>query len=277
MLTSPRNPTIRFIRKLQRSARDRRESGLFVAEGVRLIEEAASSGLAPETVLYTEGLGERGEALLDLFRTQGVQPTPVTEPVMAVASDARTPQGLLAVLPIPEGPLPGPVDFLLVLDEVRDPGNLGAVLRTAAAAGVDGVLIGPGSADPYQPKAVRAGMGAHFRLAVRAAEWPEIEAAVAGLTVFLADPSAESAYTDADLSVPLALVIGGEAHGPGPESARLDPSGLRIPMPGGTESLNAAVAAGVLVFEVVRQRNRESRIENRSSKIENPKGGVDGG
>jgi len=257
MLTSPRNPTIRHIRRLQRSARHRRESGSFVAEGIRLVEEAVLSGMAPETVLYTEDLGERGEAVLDWIREKGVEPTPVDAVVMAAAADTESPQGLLAVLPIPAGLLPPNPTFLLVLDGVRDPGNLGAILRTAAAAGVEGVLLATGSADPYQPKAVRAGMGAHFRLPVRTAEWSGIEAQTAGLTVWLADAAAETAYTAADLTIPLALVIGGEAHGAGPEIVRLNPAGLRIPLPGGMESLNAAVAAGVLIFEVVRQRGEE--------------------
>jgi TrmH family RNA methyltransferase len=260
MLTSPRNPTIRQIRKLQRSARDRRETGMFVIEGVRLVEEALQAGVMPETVLYLEDLGDRGAAVLERFRAAGLEPIPVSAAVMQAAAGTQTPQGLLAVLPLPAGPLPASLTFLLVLDGVRDPGNLGAILRTAAAAAVEGALLSPGSADPYQPKAVRAAMGAHFKLPVRTAEWDEIEALTAGLQVFLADAGSETAaetdHTNADLTGPLALVIGGEAHGEGPEIARLNPLRLRIAMPGGVESLNAAVAAGILMFEVVRQRTK---------------------
>jgi TrmH family RNA methyltransferase len=256
LLTSPRNPTIRQIRKLQRSARDRRETGLFVIEGVRLVEEALNAGLKPETILYLEDLGDRGAAVLERFRAAALEPIPVSAAVMQAAAGTQTPQGLLAVLQIPAAPLPAPLTFLLVLDGVRDPGNLGAILRTAAAAGVEGALLGPGSADPYQPKAVRAAMGAHFKLPVRTAEWEEIEAQAAGLQVFLADAAAETDHTDAALTNPLSLVIGGEAHGAGPEIARLSPVRLRIAMPGGVESLNAAVAAGILMFEVVRQRTK---------------------
>ena len=228
-----------------------------MVEGLRLVEEAQLAGWLPDTLLFTEGLGERGEAVLERFREQGVEPAQVAEHVMLAAADTQTPQGLLAVLPIRTQPLPAAPTFLLVLDGVRDPGNLGAILRTAAAAGVEGVLLAPGSADPYQPKAVRAGMGAHFRLAVQTADWPEIEALVAGMQVYLADAAAEMPYTTADLAGPLALVIGGEAHGTGPEITGLHPTGLHIPMPGGIESLNAAVAAGILMFEVVRQREKD--------------------
>lgn len=258
MLTSPRNPTIRHIRRLQRSARYRRDTGQFAIEGVRLVEEAVEAGFALDTILFAGDLDERGSAVLDRLRAAGHEPIAVADAVLRAAADTQTPQGLLAVLPIPTDPLPGGLSFMIVLDRVRDPGNLGAILRTAAAAGVEGVLLGPGCADPYQPKAVRAGMGAHFRLPVRAAAWQEIEAQVAGLQVFLADASAPTVYTAADLTVPVALLIGGEADGAGTEIARLNPAGLRIPMPGGTESLNAAVAAGILLFETVRQRNPES-------------------
>ena len=254
MLTSTRNPTVRHIRKLQRVPRYRRETGLFVVEGVRLVEEVLEAGLTPETVLYTDGLEERGAAAVTGFQAQGVDVHPVTGHVMEAVSDTKTPQGLLAVLPVPTGRLPDGTTILLILDGVRDPGNLGTILRTAAAAGVEGVLLAPGSADPYQPKAVRSGMGAHFRVPVRSLDWDEIRGLVEGKHVFLADSSGETVYTAADLTEPLAMVIGGEAHGAGEEIAELDAAALRIPMPGGMESLNAAIAAGILVFEVLRQR-----------------------
>ena len=143
---------------------------------------------------------------------------------------------------------------MLVLDGLRDPGNLGTLLRTAAAAAVDAVLLTPGSADPFQPKAVRAGMGAHFKIPIRALDWPEIGEALAEMPVFLADSAGETDYSAADLSGPLALVIGGEAHGAGEEIEAFNPVRLRIPMPGGMESLNAAVSAGIMIYEVLRQR-----------------------
>ncbi|MFQ5615604.1 MAG: TrmH family RNA methyltransferase, partial [Anaerolineales bacterium] len=124
----------------------------------------------------------------------------------------------------------------------------------AAAAGVDGALLSPGSVDPHSPKVVRAAMGAHFRLPIHPLPWPEICQQTASLRVYLADTNAPLAYTDADFRTPLALIVGGEAEGVTSEAWKLSPAGVRIPMPGDTESLNAAVAAAVLMFEAIRQR-----------------------
>jgi TrmH family RNA methyltransferase len=143
----------------------------------------------------------------------------------------------------------------LILDGVRDPGNLGAILRTAAAAGVDAVLLPPETADPYAPKVVRAGMGAHFHLAIHSLQWDAIRTVCGSLQIFLAHSEGALLYTEADFTQPLALIIGGEAHGAGPEIQALHPAAVRIPMPGRAESLNAAVAAGILIFEVVQQRS----------------------
>lgn len=255
VLTSPKNPTIQHIRDLQTRPRARREAGQFVVEGVRLVEEALSAGIIPQTILHTSDVGPRGDTILEGFRARGVAPIPVSESVMQAASDTQTPQGILAVLPIQPRPLPMSPTFFLILDRVRDPGNLGTILRTAAAAGVEALLLPPETADPYAPKVVRAGMGAHFRLPIHTLAWREIQAITRPLSVFLADAHGTAAYTDTNFTQPLALVIGGEAHGASADLDALDPTSLRIPMPGGTESLNAAIAAGILMFEVVRQRN----------------------
>ncbi|MCB9135059.1 MAG: RNA methyltransferase [Anaerolineales bacterium] len=258
MLTSPKNPTIQHIRDLQARPRARREHGEFVVEGVRLVEEALAARLTPHTLLYTPDVGPRGETILAGFRTLGVEATPVSDAVMQAASDTQTPQGLLAVLPIQPRPLPPAPNFVLILDGVRDPGNLGTILRTAAAAGVDAFLLPPETADPYAPKVIRAGMGAHFRLSIHTLSWNEIQTVTRPLSVFLADARGEKTYTETDFTRPLALIIGGEAHGADAALQTLHPTSLRIPMPGNTESLNAAIAAGILMFEVVRQRGHAS-------------------
>jgi TrmH family RNA methyltransferase len=254
VITSPQNPLIQHIRKLQDSGRARREAGQFVIEGVRLAEEALQAGLTPATLIHTPRLDERGEQVLQGYRNRGVASIPVDGRALRAASATHTPQGILAVLPLQPRPLPAAPTFLLILDGLRDPGNLGAILRTAAAAGVQGVLAAPGSADPYQPKALRAGMGAHFRLPVHAAGWDEIAGYAAPLQTLLADAAGGTPFTAADLAAPLALIIGGEARGADPQIENLAPRRIRIPMPGGTESLNAAVAAGILIYEVLRQR-----------------------
>lgn len=255
MLTSPKNSTIQHVRDLQKHPRARREAGQYVVEGVRLTEEALASGVIPQIVIHTADVGVRGEAVLAGFRTQGVNPIPVSDAVMQVASDTQTPPGLLAVLPIQPHPIPPHPTFVLILDGVRDPGNLGTMMRTAAAAGVDALLLAPETADPYAPKVVRAGMGAHFRLPIHAMDWNTIRTQVSALHVFLADAHRGKPHTTSDFSQPLALVIGGEAHGASNELHSLHPTPVHIPMPGKTESLNAAMAAGILMFEVVRQRD----------------------
>jgi RNA methyltransferase, TrmH family len=254
MLTSSKNPTIQHIRNLQTHPRARREAGHFVVEGVRLLEEALAAEIRPQTLIYTSNIGERGEKLLAEYRTLGVEPILVSDTVMQAASDTQTPQGILAVLPIQPRPLPTTPNFVLILDGVRDPGNLGTILRTAAAAGVDALLLPPETADPYAPKVIRAGMGAHFRVPIHSLTWDEIRTITTALPIFLADAGGNSTYTKTDFTRPIVLIIGGEAHGASYEIQSLHPTSIRIPMPGGTESLNAAVAAGILMFEVVRER-----------------------
>ncbi len=263
MITSTRNPRIKWLRDLQAHGRVRREAGMFVVEGVRLVEEALAAGIHPQWVIYTPDLGARGQQIVDGFSRSGVSVEQVTAQVLKAASDTETPQGILAVLPARLLPLPPAPDFVLILDELRDPGNLGTILRTAAAAGVQAVLLSPGSVDPYAPKVLRSAMGAHFHLPVHIQTWPEIEAALTppgaarSLAVFLAHAGGGVAYTQADMRQPLALIVGGEAAGAGQQARALAFQRVHIPMPGRVESLNAAVAAAILLFEVVRQRRSQ--------------------
>jgi len=143
----------------------------------------------------------------------------------------------------------------LILDKIRDPGNLGTLLRSAQAAGVDLVLIPPETSDPFAPKVVRSGMGAHFRLPILHADWNEIRARLGKTPVYLAETENAIPCWETDFKSALALVVGGEAEGASPEARELASQNVVIPMPGGMESLNAAVAGSVLMFEVVRQRS----------------------
>ncbi len=254
MITSPQNPQIKHIQRLQNKSRDRKIEQAFVVEGVRLGEEALQYGWTPEIVLYAENLDERGLQVVNQFQAQGVSVSQVTPEVMQAASDTETPQGLLMVLPLKGQPQPQKLDFVLIPDAVRDPGNLGTLFRTALAAGVDLVILPPGTVDPLSPKVVRAAMGAHFRLPIVKTSWNEIKEMVKPLRVFVAEAKKGISYTKADLRYPLALVIGNEACGPGQEAQQLANDWLHIPMPGEVESLNAAIAGSVLMFEVVRQR-----------------------
>lgn len=256
MITSVHNPKIKWVRELQASSRQRRDEGVFIVEGVRLAEEALAAGWVARLALHTAELNGRAQAVVDGFAAQGAPLEAVAPPVLQAASDTETPQGVLVVLEAHPLPVPEPLTLTLIPDRLRDPGNLGTLLRTAAAAGVQAVFCPPGTVDAFSPKVVRAGMGAHFRLPVLSLDWAEIAYRCAGLHVYLAAAGEGCRYDQADFTRPLALLVGGEAEGAGPDARRLATLPVQIPMPGGGESLNVAVAAAVLLFEAVRQRAR---------------------
>ena len=135
------------------------------------------------------------------------------------------------------------------------PGNLGTILRSAEAAGVQSVFLTPGTTDPFSPKVARAGMGAHFRLPIFTPDWETLAAALAGLNVFHADMAGAQTCWQADFTSPCALLIGSEAEGISPKARDLVTQSVRIPMRGASESLNAAVSAAILLFEALRQRS----------------------
>jgi len=254
LITSAQNPRIKWLKALQSQARLRREEKTFVVEGVRLVEEALAAGWAARLVIHTEELSERGRKVLEGFAEQGAQIEAASEPVLRAASDTRTPQGLLAALEWRDLPLPPKPNFVLIPDQIQDPGNLGTMLRSAHAAGAQAALLPPETTDAFAPKALRAGMGAHFRLPIHSLDWEAIRQYLAGVTILLAAVDEGLAYTRADLRAPLALIVGSEAQGASREAHQAAAGCLHIPLPGRSESLNAAVAAGILMFEVVRQR-----------------------
>jgi len=256
VITSVHNPRIKWVRSLQSDPAARREAGAFVVEGVRLAEEALASGWPAQLLLYGDDLGARGRKVVDNFLAQGAPVEIAAEHVLQAASDTQAPQGVLAVIEMRSLPLPPALDFAFIPDGVRDPGNLGSMLRTAVAAGVQAALIPRGAVDAYAPKVVRAAMGAHFHLPIASPTWEEI-ASLPGrdkLLIYLADVAAGEPYYHCDLRGPLALIVGGEAQGAGEAARRLAHATLHIPMASGVESLNAAAAASVLLFEVARQR-----------------------
>jgi TrmH family RNA methyltransferase len=252
VITSTSNEKVKLAQALQTRARARRKEGKIALEGVRLVRDALQAGQHPEFVLMTPDLRDGG--LLALLKEQWVEPLPVSDEVMRSVSETEQPQGVLAVFPMPQPNLPAKLARALILDAVRDPGNLGTMLRTAAAAGVEAVLLSPDSADPYNPKALRGGMGAHFRVPVVELEWSAIASACAGMNVYLADGGGDLRYDAADWSRPWTVIVGGEAHGAGEEAHAMATARISIPMAAATESLNAAVAAGVILFEAAKSR-----------------------
>lgn len=273
-LTSRQNGLVKYIRSLaQRKVREREHC--FVAEGVRLLEEALQTmekggPFILETVLVSEGLrqNEREQQLIKALQTAGVKLCSVTAELMEGLSDTVSPQGVLGVVRRTQLELGQPADntakfsakeppLLLILDRIQDPGNLGTLLRTAEAAGVTAVWLLKGTADPFSPKVLRATMGSIFRVPIVT----DVEAsAVQGLRnqgVCLLAAGVEAAalpYYEADLSKPLALVLGNEANGLADWLKMASDQLVTIPLAGAVESLNAAVAGAVILFEVRRQR-----------------------
>ncbi len=259
MITSSQNSKIKLVRALLGRAKERRAASAFIAEGVRLVEEAVHSNWNFQFALYDESLNERGKSQIEGLRLHGVDVEMISVSLMKSLSETETPQGILAVLELTNLPIPDLPNFILIPDQIRDPGNLGTLLRTAAATGVQAVLIPPETTDAFAPKVVRSGMGAHFRLPIHSMAWEEIMqiSKSANLQVFLADMDGRSCW-ETDLRQPLALIVGGEAEGASEEARKLANQQISIPMMGKVESLNAGVAGSVLMFEVVRQRSVNS-------------------
>lgn len=250
-ISSTQNPRIKLAHSLQSRARARRKEGKIVLEGVRLLADAWQNGIVPLFVLHTPGTEPD---LLAEMTAAGVDVLPVDRAVMAHITETYTPQGVVAVFETPRPAFPPNAARVLILDAVQDPGNVGTLIRSGAGAGLDALVLAPGCADPYNPKVLRSGMGAHFRLPVLEMDWPTMREALADHAVYLADGGADAAYDTVDWRGRWALVIGSEGHGAGDEARALTTTPITIPMARATESLNAAMAGAVILFEAARQR-----------------------
>ena len=259
-ITSTKNPLVKRIKALAR--RDaREEEGRFVAEGIRMIEELLSSGLRVELILYDAAMsGGREQELLDRARAAGVRLVPASRNVIEAGSTVETPQGIIAVAEPPRSSaddLFKRTDLLLVVaDRIQDPGNLGTIIRIADAAGATGVIATSGSADPFNPKALRATMGSIFHLPVVELDVDVAQARLtaAGVRVLVADQAGAIVYTDADYRPPVAIVLGNEGQGPDARWLQAADARIMIPLYGRAESLNVSVAAGLLLYEARRAR-----------------------
>jgi TrmH family RNA methyltransferase len=259
---------IRAARAL-RTPQGRRQQGQFLLEGVRLVEDALSQGLVVDAVFITPHLLDSTERGRDLARYLRQLPVPlfeISERHLTLIADTETPPGIVVVgaLPADQASLPEPNApglGALVLDQVRDPGNIGGILRTAAAAGIRQVVSTQGSADLWAPKVVRAGAGAHFRLVLHPARplgdvadwlarWPQR---------VLADGRARATIYDIDWQLPTVLLLSNEARGASSWLADFDCAHVAIPMAASTESLNVAAAAAVILYEARRQTLHQVR------------------
>lgn len=253
-IRSAANPTIASVRALLAKREARAAEGAFVVEGRRAVADALAAGARPRLVLLREGAEEALAATLPAATTV----RRVADRVFDRLSDVATPQGVLAVFAMPEwladGGEAGP-PLALVVDRLRDPGNLGTLLRAAAGVGVGAVYLAPETVDPFNPKVVRAGMGAHFRvplLPLDGAAGERLRAAYPLRAV--ARGGAATAYDAVDWRGPAALIVGAEAEGVSPAVAALGTVEVAIPLAAGVESLNAAVAGAIVLFEAARQR-----------------------
>ena len=259
MIASPANPHVKRIRSLAADRKERRRERLFVLEGVRLVADALEHGGTLDLALYAPDQLDQTAAGRELRARLEQLPHSyaATAQVAAAASDTVHPQGVVALARWPQVE-PGRPGLILVLDAIQDPGNLGTLLRSAEAVGVAEVLCGTGTADAYSSKVVRAAMGAHFRLAMEQdLAWEAVGERLTTVDhVYAAEAEATMPYFAADWRQPSALIIGNEAHGLSEAARSLATRPIGIPMRGRAESLNAAVAGSVILFEALRQRTR---------------------
>ena len=247
---STRAAIVAQMRTLRRAS-ERAEQGRFLLEGENALEEALCAGLSIDKILVDERRINRYDNLLRQCAAWSSAP----EHVIAAASEEKTPQGIVAIAALPVFAPEPTGERLLALDAVQDPGNVGAMIRLCAAAGWDGLLLGDGCADPYAPKVVRASAGLVARVPVWRGDLCKAIAPMKqqGHTVAVSAMDGEDFYTR-QRHERLILVIGNEGRGVSERVSELATYRWSLPMPGGAESLNAAMAAAAMVYDEVRQR-----------------------
>mmetsp|Transcript_1149 Transcript_1149/g.3551 ORF Transcript_1149/g.3551 Transcript_1149/m.3551 type:complete len:283 (-) Transcript_1149:1668-2516(-) len=260
-ISSRTNPRVKAVRRLIASRRARSKEGVVFVEGHRLVLDALAAGHRAKALFFcAEALqrAQHGEALQAVMRKLPTDvPVEMTQDILDYISDTVHGQGVAAILQRVDAPLPSTPQLVMALDRISDPGNLGTLLRTATGAGVDYVLLSEGCADMYGLKTLRAGMGAQFRIPTRAdMTWPELQrhAQERGLRLRVADGSGSTRHFDVNWSEPSMLVIGSEADGPCSEALDAASEVVSIPLvEDSAESLNAAIAGAVILFEARRQ------------------------
>lgn len=259
VLTSRDNPQLKHAAKLAASSRSRKEDGLFVVEGVRLCMDALRSGLSVASLFYTPAAKERyPEAVGELSAAAG-EVYETAPAAFSKISDTATPQGVLCLCGIPPRAAVEELDAAgryLLLEQISDPANLGAMARTAEALGLSGLVLSPGCCDPYSPKSLRAGMGALFRLPLYLTQ--DFPAALdclqqKGIRLYAALPRQDARkITELHFGPGCAVAVGNEGNGLTEDTISCCQP-VTIPMGGRAESLNAAAAAAILMWEMLRE------------------------
>lgn len=258
IITSRDNAKLKFAR----AVRDGRESGIVFVEGVRLVREAFRSQIEIQHLLLSADPGDSIEQsqFAELVENTRLKITKVASNLFPSIADTENSQGVIALARRPVRTLEdiglGEKGLVIFLQKVNNPSNLGAVVRTAEAAGASGLIVSKGSSDAFSPKAIRASMGSCFRLPV--VEDVEFNEAIRwaienGLVPTAADISAKESYSEADWTKPRLLVFGSEAHGLDERELGKIEHVVRIPMENDVESLNLAVSTGIILFEAKRQ------------------------
>lgn len=259
-IASPDNPTFRQALRLHQSARERRKLGRTLLDGVHLVQEYLATDHRPEQLLVTAS-GLANAEIAALVQSVGeMHSALLADDLFAQVTSLDSPSGVVAVIDTPEeGPLPLDAPACLMLDDVQDPGNVGSILRSASAAGVRHVALSRGCAFAWAPRVVRAAMGAHFRLHIHEnQDLNDLVQRFAGTTVAACVQDAAPLY-DVPLGGQVAILIGNEGAGLAPELVAAAHSRACIPMASGVESINAAAAAAVFLFERLRQQRAALR------------------
>jgi RNA methyltransferase, TrmH family len=262
VISSTKNPRVASAAKLRKRGL-REQAGRFLVEGAQAAGEALAAG-AVDSLFHVPGSTGRVPEAVAAAEASGVEVVAVSDAVMAHLTSAVTPQGVVAVarfVDVPMAELSPGAGLVPMLCSVRDPGNAGAIIRSADAAGADGVIVTTASVDVYNAKTVRASAGSLFHLPlVREVQAEEAVAALraAGAQILAAAADGELSAHEADLSRPTALLLGNEAWGLTPEVRALADAGVRVPIAGRAESLNLAAAAAILMFEWARRRGEAS-------------------
>jgi RNA methyltransferase, TrmH family len=258
MLTSTQNPLVKQIRKLH-GAKERRETGLCLLEGTHQIQEAIAVKYPLKTLCCTEQWQAQHPELWSIALETGDRVESVSDEVIRAMATTVNPDGVVAIAPrlaIPTPPIPA--NLTLVLAAIQDPGNLGTMIRTAVAAGADGLWVSQDSVDPDNPKVLRASAGQWFRLAMGVSDrLTELVTSYKqqGVKVIATTSHTDTSYWDVDWRSPALILLGNEGAGLSQELAALADVRVKIPMAPGVESLNVATAAALMLYEVRRQRS----------------------
>lgn len=249
------NPFFKELAKLTGSARQRGKVDQTLLDGTHLLAACMGSGKQPQHILLNAAALHDAEITALLERAVGVPATQLDDKLFAELSELKTPTGILALigLPQPAGTI-ADSRFALLLEDIQDPGNLGSMLRSAAAAGCDAVFLSKGCTDAWSPKVLRAAMGGHFALCIyEQQDLLSVAKEFSGMLLATSLQATRNLY-DCDLSGNVAFLIGNEGAGLSTDLLNFATQTITIPMPGKVESLNAAAATAICLFESVRQR-----------------------